>query len=160
MTHGADLIARFYAAFGARDHATMASFYAPDATFCDPVFRDLHGAEIGLMWRMLCERATDLHIEAGGIRADDRTGVAHWEAWYTFSATGRWVNNVIEASFEFRDGLIVRHRDHFSLYRWSRQALGVSGVIFGWMPPMRHLIRRRALVSLARFRAGAGRPSP
>ena len=41
-------------------------------------------------------------------RVDDRGGSAHWEAWYTFSATGRKVHNVVEANFEFADGRVLR----------------------------------------------------
>ncbi|MBA3630597.1 MAG: hypothetical protein H0W55_13180 [Actinobacteria bacterium] len=34
------------------------------------------------------------------------------------------VHNKIGVSFSFRDGLNIRHRDHFDFYRWSRMALG------------------------------------
>ena len=54
---------------------------------------------------------------------------AHWEAHYLFSATGRKVLNRIDAEFEFdHAGLIVRHRDRFDFWAWSRQALGLPGV--------------------------------
>ena len=106
MPTNADVIRSFYAAFQRRDHAAMAACYAPDATFSDPVFRDLQGPRVAAMWRMLCERATDLRIEASDIEAEGDRGSARWEAWYTFSATGRPVHNIIRASFEFRDGLI------------------------------------------------------
>ena len=64
------------------------------------------------------------------------TGRAHWVATYTYSATGRPVENRIDATFEFRDGRIVRHRDRFDLYRWARQALGPKGLLLGWLPPV------------------------
>ena len=51
----AALINRFYEAFARQDGETMAACYAPDAHFHDPVFQDLHGDEVGAMWRMLCE---------------------------------------------------------------------------------------------------------
>lgn len=79
-----------------------------DATFRDEVF-ELSGAErIGGMWQMLIERGSDLTVEVSHIEADATRGSAHWEARYTFSATGRPVHNVIDATFELRDGLIVR----------------------------------------------------
>ena len=95
MDQPAEVIRRFYAAFQRRDHAAMAACYAPDATFSDPVFPALRGPAVGAMWRMLCERGTDLRIEASGIEADSARGSARWEAWYTFSATGRPVHNII-----------------------------------------------------------------
>jgi len=151
MERHAELIQGFYVAFQRRDHAAMAACYAPDATFSDPVFRDLRGVRISAMWRMLCERGTDLRIEASGIEADADRGSAHWEAWYTFSATGRPVHNIIQASFHFRDGLIQRHTDSFDLYRWARQALGVKGLLLGWTPPVQHAIRAQAARALDGF---------
>lgn len=132
MHPNAALLERFYAAFTARDHAGMAACYHPDAEFHDPAFGDLRGPQVAAMWRMLCERATDLRVEASAITADDHRGQAHWEAWYPFTRTGRKVHNVVEASFEFKDGLILRHRDDFSQWKWARQAMGPVGLLIGW----------------------------
>ena len=66
----------------------MAACYHPEVHFSDEVF-DLRGADAGLMWRMLCTSGRDLVIEPSGIAADERTGRAHWDARYTFGATGR-----------------------------------------------------------------------
>ena len=151
MPDHAQLIRDFYTAFQRRDHATMAACYAPDARFSDPVFTQLDGWRIGAMWRMLCERATDFELEFRGIAADAARGAAHWEAHYTFSATGRHVHNVIDAAFEFRDGLIVRHTDRFDFYRWTRQALGLKGTLFGWTPLVRNAVRAQAARGLEAF---------
>jgi uncharacterized protein len=150
----ADLIQRFYSAFAERDHATMAACYAPDAEFSDPVFPGLRGAEIGDMWRMLCERARDFRLEFGSVATGGGSGSARWEAWYTFTPTGRPVHNVIQASFTFEGGRIRRHTDRFDLYRWARQALGLQGLLLGWSPPVQRAIRAQARRSLERFRAG------
>lgn len=145
------LLRKFYDAFARRDGEAMAACYAPDVRFSDPVFPDLQGERAGAMWKMLTGRAADLKIEASGFRADDRTGEAHWEAWYTFSATGRKVHNIIDARFEFRDGLIVRHDDHFDFWRWSRQALGALGLVLGWSPVVRNKVRATAAKGLDQF---------
>jgi hypothetical protein len=63
------------------------------------------------------------------------------------------VHNVIEAAFTFRDGRIATHRDHFDLYRWTRQALGTTGVLLGWTPFLRSAVRRKAALALVRFSA-------
>jgi ketosteroid isomerase-like protein len=149
----AELITRFYEAFGQRDGETMAACYHPDASFSDPVFPSLDGEGAGDMWRMLTEGADDLRIEFSDVRADDDAGSAHWEAWYTFSATGRHVHNVIDARFEFRDGLIARHDDRFDFWRWSRQALGLPGVLLGWTPILRNKVRSTAGNRLVKWRA-------
>jgi limonene-1,2-epoxide hydrolase len=147
----AELIRAFYAAFQRRDHAAMAAWYAPRATFSDPVFPALAGWQIGAMWRMLCERATDLEIELGTVVADASRGSAHWEATYTFSATGRRVHNVIEASFQFAGDVVQHHTDAFDLYAWTRQALGLKGVLLGWSAPVQKAIRSQAARGLAAF---------
>jgi ketosteroid isomerase-like protein len=152
----AALIDRFYEAFSRRDSETMAGCYAPDATFSDPVFQDLRGAEVTSMWRMLCERGTDLEVTHSDVRSKDDRGSAHWDAHYTFSPTGRRVHNSINATFVFRDGLIAEHVDSFDLWRWARQALGPSGVALGWAPPVRNKIRSQARENLREFMA-AGR---
>lgn len=148
-----DVVTRLYQAFAVRDHAEMARCYTPDARFADPVFTDLRGAQVATMWRMLCQRAADLRIIYSNVSGDGNSGAAHWEAWYTYSATGRPVHNVIEATFTFRDGLIATHRDHFDLFRWTRQALGTTGLLLGWTPLLQGAVRRKAAVALARFSA-------
>ena len=158
MTHpNAALIANFYEAFARRDATAMAAAYHPDATFSDPVFPSLDRAGTVAMWAMLCERATDLTIEPSAIAADAERGSAHWDATYTYSATGRRVLNQIDASFTFRDGLILRHEDRFSLYRWMRQAFGLNGVMAGWLPPVQRAVRGQAAKALAAYRAKRGR---
>jgi ketosteroid isomerase-like protein len=149
----AQLIETFYAAFGRRDAAGMVACYHPEIWFSDPAFGDLKGPRAGAMWKMLCERATSLVIEASDISADDAKGRAHWEAKYEFSATGRQVHNKIDASFEFRDGKIVRHADTFDLWRWAGMALGPKGKLLGWLPPVKSAIKKQALKGLAQYEA-------
>lgn len=153
MQNHIDLINRFYTAFQARDAATMASCYHPDVQFSDPVFTDLRGPRAGAMWRMLCERGKDLKIEFRDVRADDKTGSAHWDAWYTFATTGRKVLNRIDARFEFRDGLILRHTDSFDLHAWAGQALGLTGKLLGGTRLLQNKIRAMAAKGLADYLA-------
>jgi ketosteroid isomerase-like protein len=147
------LIERFYAAFGERDGAGMAACYAPRVRFSDPVFPDLEGEEAGAMWRMLTARGTDLRIDLLEREADDERGSARGRAEYTFTQTGRPVVNDVRASFRFAGGLITEHRDDFDFHRWARQALGTTGRLFGWAPPLRAAVRRRARAGLEEFRA-------
>jgi ketosteroid isomerase-like protein len=150
------LIRTFYAAFAGRDGAAMAACYAPGARFSDPVFTDLRGADIGAMWTMLCARAEGLQIRLPSASAGDDSGHARWEADYSFSKTGRIVHNAIAASFRFRGGKIVEHRDAFSLWRWAAMALGPKGALLGWLPPVRAQIRAQADAGLRAYLAKAG----
>ncbi|HET7462268.1 MAG TPA: nuclear transport factor 2 family protein [Longimicrobium sp.] len=142
------LIHRFYTCFQARDAEGMRACYHPDVVFSDPAFGELRGAAAGDMWAMLCARATDLELTHGNVTADDETGTADWDARYTFTQTGRRVHNRIHAAFAFRDGLIVRHDDDFSFWRWARQALGPAGLVLGWTPQLQAKVRSAARAGL------------
>ncbi len=148
-----ELIRRFYAAFGERNGDAMAALYASGARFSDPVFQDLRGKEPGAMWRMLTGRSDDLTVELLEHEASGDRGSARWLAHYTFTQTGRPVENDVRASFRFADGLIVEHRDEFDFHRWARQALGTSGLLLGWTPLLRAAVRRRARAGLDEFLA-------
>ena len=145
----AELITKFYEAFSRRDAEGMVACYADDVVFSDPVFKELRGIEAKNMWRMLCERGADLKVVFRDVTSDGTTGSAHWDADYTFSLTGRQVHNVIDATFELRDGKIVRHKDVFDLWRWAGMALGAKGKLLGWAPPVQNAIRKQGMKGLS-----------
>ena len=149
------IIARFYDAFQRRDADAMAACYHPDARFSDPVFPDLDADQVRAMWRMLISRGQDLRITYTVLEENRTNGRAEWEAFYTFGRTGRSVHNRIEATFTFKDGLIFTHRDHFDLWRWSRQALGPSGWLLGWSPMLRKKVQATVAAALRNSMAAA-----
>jgi ketosteroid isomerase-like protein len=151
MHSNESLIKEFYTAFQKRDAAAMAACYHPDIVFNDAVFVNLRGADAGKMWRMLLERGKDLRVEFSHVNANDKTGTAHWDAYYTFGRTGNKVHNSIDASFRFQDGKIIEHRDHFDFWRWSRQALGVSGLLLGWTPFLQKKVQAQSAETLAKY---------
>lgn len=148
---------RFYAAFAALDADTMAACYAPEAVFDDPVFSLRGQAQVGGMWQMLCSATRakglgDWKLAYKDISADGQTGQAHWDADYRFSATGRMVHNRIDSVFEFNpQGLIIRQRDSFNFWSWSRQALGLPGVLLGWSPSLKNKVRSTAAANLKKY---------
>ena len=146
------LVRDFYAAFARRDAEAMARCYHPEALFSDPVFPRLRGAEACDMWRMLLARASDLEVALDDATGESGSARAQWTARYTFSRTGRPVVNRVRALFAFRDGLISRHYDHFSFWRWASQALGPAGALLGWSLPLKWKVRRDAQRALERFR--------
>ena len=148
------LIHRFYEAFQRLDAEAMAACYTDDVVFSDPAIGELRGRDAGDMWRMLTTRAKDFSLTFDHVRSDDSTGSAHWVATYLFSATGNTVVNDIGARFVFRDGKICEHHDHFDLWRWSRQALGLKGLLLGWSPALKNAVRAQALKGLKAFQAG------
>jgi SnoaL-like domain len=155
--NGRRTIERFYSAFARLDHATMMACYADGATFRDEAFTLAGPAQIGGMWRMLCEATkakgmAHWKLTHDRVQSDGRRGSAHWEAHYLFSATGRLVHNKIDAAFVFDErGLFTEHVDRFDFAAWSRQALGAPGWLLGWTPFLRNKVRQQAAANLQRF---------
>jgi SnoaL-like domain len=149
----AETIQKLYAAFAALDAKGMAGCYADDASFEDEAFSLRGRHQIGGMWSMLIEGIKkqgrkDWKLDVSGI-TETR---AHWEPTYRFSSTGRLVHNIIDAEFEFdSQGLIKRQRDRFSFWRWSRQALGLPGMLLGWSGFLRGKVKRTAARQLEKY---------
>jgi ketosteroid isomerase-like protein len=149
MRSETEVIEAFYGGFAAGDPGRMEACYHPEVRFSDPVFTDLRGADVMRMWRMLLSRSDDLEITLGRHSGSGGSGTAHWTARYSFSRTGRQVVNEIDADFTFTDGLIVRHRDSFDFWKWSRMALGAPGLFMGWSPMLKKKVRAQSALMLA-----------
>lgn len=151
MNHIA-LVEKFYRSFAVADLDGMLSCYHKEIEFEDPAFGKLNHEMPGKMWKMLLERAKgDLKITYGHIMAGENKGSAVWEAHYHFGTEKRKVINKINASFEFKDGLIYKHKDQFDLWKWSSQALGMRGFLLGWSSFMKQKIRQRSLSLLNNY---------
>jgi len=147
------LIEKFYSAFKNLDAETMANCYHKDIVFKDPAFGILKGVKAKNMWRMLCanQKGKDFKISFSNITFKDVKGTANWEAHYTFSKTGRKVHNKITATFEFKDGKIIKHTDSFNLYRWAQQAFGTTGYLIGWTSFFRKKLQKQTNAMLSKF---------
>lgn len=158
MTKSENCIATFYKAFKELDAETMVSCYHEEVQFEDPAFGILDGARAKNMWRMLCssQQGKDFIVTISDISCENQAGKAHWEAFYTFGKTGRKVHNKIDAKFELKDGKIIRHTDRFSLYRWAKQAFGISGLLLGWTPFFRKKLQRQTNRLLDKFEQKVG----
>jgi ketosteroid isomerase-like protein len=151
MNNNEELIQTFYDAFARLDYETMQKCYAEDPIFNDSVFGILQGDEVKAMWEMLCKNAKDLTIQVEKIEVDGEYGTCNWTALYTFSQTGKKVINHVKAHMRIENGKITEHTDEFDIYKWSRQALGLPGILLGWSGYIKNKIRYRAKTNLAKF---------
>lgn len=151
MSDSTNVVESFYRFFQNKDWRGMQSLYHDDIVFSDPVFQNLKGKEAKAMWHMLAEAARDLTITYRDAKVEGSTGSCHWEAAYDFSRTGRKVHNVIDASFELKEGKIIRHTDTFDLWKWAAMALGMSGKLLGWTPYLQSKVRTTARTGLDKF---------
>jgi len=142
---------RFYDAFALGDWHTMGLMYAQHATFSDPVFPLLGAEEVRAMWQMLLSRAQDFSLNYNVVAHSEDGARVVWVAHYNFGRTARPVTNRVVTEMRFAAGRIVRQVDRFSLWRWSRQALGLQGLLFGWTPMLRETVQARAAADLRKF---------
>jgi len=145
------IIQTFYEAFKNSDSEGMNACYHNDIEFCDPAFGTLKGKDAKAMWTMLCKNGKDVKVEYSKLKANEKTGTAHWEAWYTFSQTGRKVHNIVDATFEFKDGKIIKHTDDFHLRNWAKQALGLKGFLLGGTSFFKKKLQEQTGHNLAEF---------
>ncbi len=153
MTSNEKTIHQFYTAFKNGDTDNMFSYYDLNIKFIDPIFGLLHNNDVLSMWSMLIEKSQgNLSIELSNVKADAFLGSATWIATYNYGKTKRKVVNKIYANFHFKDGLIIKHTDNFDLWKWSTQALGLKGLIFGWTGFMHKKIQKKAIISLKKYK--------
>ena len=146
------LIEKFYSAFQKLDYGTMQDCYSDYPIFNDPVFGILEGDEVSAMWEMLCKNAKDFSLNYANIQLlDEEYATCNWTATYTFSKTGRRVVNNIKAHMRIQNGKITEHTDYFDFWKWSRQALGISGWLLGWSGYLKNRVRFNALKSLRHY---------
>ena len=157
MHPNAQLIQTFYSCFQNLDAMGMKNCYHPEARFSDPAFPNLTGKKVSAMWAMLTDNLKKgnhpWRLEFGNITASDVEGACHWEAYYTLSATGRKVHNIIEAKFKFNNGLVIEHTDRFDFYRWARMGFGWPGMVMGWTPFFQKKVQVRVNGLLEKYMA-------
>jgi ketosteroid isomerase-like protein len=144
------LITTFYEAFANQDAEGMIACYADDIAFQDPAFGRLHGEDAKDMWRMLLSKK-DAAPEVRLVDVSDDGTSADWWARYNYGPKRRPVINEISASFVIKNGKITEHTDYFDLWKWSRQALGLPGLLMGWSPFMRSKVQETTREMLGRF---------
>jgi len=146
------LIERFYTAFQKLDYKSMQECYSEHPVFNDPVFGIIEGDEVRAMWEMLCKNAKDFSLSFSNIELlDEEYATCNWTARYTFSKTGRRVENHIKAYMRIQNGKITEHTDFFKFWKWSKQALGISGWLLGWSNFLTRKVRINALRNLETF---------
>ncbi|MFN0083078.1 MAG: nuclear transport factor 2 family protein [Ferruginibacter sp.] len=152
MNNDERLIERFFTAFQKLDADEMNACYSDDIAFYDPMFELLRGDEARAMWEMLCKNAKNFSLTFDNIKSlDDGYYTCNWTATYTFSKTGRPVVNMCKAHMRVENGLVIEHSDGWSLQKWSAQAIGISGKLFGWAGFYRRRLKNNARRNLLAY---------
>lgn len=127
----AQRIREFYKCFAIGDYHGMQACLHDDVKFHDMGF-DLQGkGPVGLMWQMICLMPDGIRVRLADVGLKNGKWTAHWECHYYFrrepDSAPRPVHNKIEATFQFKDGLIVGHEDTCDFWNWFKQATGNVG---------------------------------
>ncbi|TSE03626.1 nuclear transport factor 2 family protein [Aquimarina algiphila] len=146
-----ELIKTFYTSLNDHNVDLMMSCYHDEIIFEDPIFGKLQPDKAKKVWYWLCENGKDLTAKFSDIQIEDQKGSAYWEARYTFGDRKRPVLNRVNSYFEFKDGKIIKHVDHFSLKQWASQAMGWKGKVLGGTSYFRKKIQHRSNRLLDKF---------
>ena len=147
-----ELIEKFYTSFSNGNVKKMTECYHENIVFQDPVFGVLKGEKAIKMWEMLLSRTTkSTKISFNNIQTTIEKGSANWKAEYNYGKANRKVINLVSANFKFKDGKIIEHIDTFNLWKWTQQAMGTVGYLFGWTPFMKNKIQKTTNRQLDKF---------
>jgi hypothetical protein len=143
----------FFAAFKSLDSSEMFDLYSTEASFSDEVFSLQRKEDISRMWRFLVSNIARSGRDSWSLSYNVESDTsASWEAKYLFCGTGRLVRNHVRSQFIFdSNGKVCQQIDTFDFWLWSRQALGLVGVLFGWTAFLKRKVRAKALDGLDRF---------
>lgn len=138
-----EIIHNFYQSFSEGNAERMIANYHENIEFKDPAFGTLKGARAKNMWRMLLSRNNDIQISYEILEVTKTSAKVNWTARYNYGPQQRKVINHVTAYINFENAKIIKHTDEFSLWIWSRQALGISGLFLGWTGFMKKKIQQK-----------------
>ena len=141
-----NLIENFYSAMQDKNAEEMIMCYHQAIEFYDPAFGRLMGKRAGDMWRMLMasQNDTSFRVEYSDLSFQENRAFGRLDAYYQFGKSKRPVHNIIYSEFLISEGKIIQHTDRFNLYRWSRQALGITGWLIGWTSWFSNKMKKRS----------------
>ena len=152
MNSNKELINNFFSAFQQLDSRSMAGCYTDSIVFFNPLFGLLSATEVNGMWEMFCTTAIDFSLTYGNIQQlDEEYYTCDWVATYRLPVSNRRVVSKVRANMRLAEGKIIEHSDAFSVHQWSKQALGLSGELFGWNSFFQRGLQNRAKKKLNEF---------
>lgn len=146
-----ELVHQFYTSFSEGNAQGMIQCYHENIVFEDPAFGKLKGEKAKAMWTMLMSKKKESEMSISFELVNENQ--ARWTATYKYGPKKAPVTNLVTAHFKFKEGKIIEHRDDFSLWKWSQQALGGSGYLLGWTGFMKSKIQATTNKLLDHFMA-------
>ena len=116
------------------------------------MFGELNGDSVKKMWEMLLSnKDAQFKLTFSDIHEKNNFVYAKWQASYYYGPHKRFVVNSVNAKFKFSENKIILHEDQFNLWKWSKQAIGLPGVILGWSNFFKSKLQTEANKKLNKF---------
>jgi len=124
------LLLKFFKAVQTQDVKAIGECYHNDIEYYEPAYGKMTGPRALGYWSFFFSQVKEMQCEYDGLKINGDKGTLHIEEWYTWSATGHAVHNLVDCEFDFKDGKIFRHIDNYNLNAWAFQSLGAK--YLGW----------------------------
>ena len=150
MNQNEATIHRFFTAYQNKEYTTMQNCYSKDAVYNSPIYGLINAEHVKAMWEMICKTNEEesLHFEKIELLDHEYT-TCDWSLAYYY--TNRRINNKIKSYLRLENGLIIEHTDAFDLYKWSRMAFGLTGLLIGWSKFFQKKIQKSTRNKLSEF---------
>ena len=146
-----EILTKFYTSFSEGNSAGMISCYHENVVFDDPAFGKLKGERAIAMWQMLLSKKVESELNISFKIMNENQ--VEWIANYKYGPKKAPITNKVIGTFEFKDGLILKHSDNFSMWKWSQQALGLSGYLLGWSSLVKNKVQATTNKLLKKYMA-------
>ncbi|HEV7406516.1 MAG TPA: nuclear transport factor 2 family protein [Chthoniobacteraceae bacterium] len=154
-----EVLTNLYTCLANHDYEGMEKCYHPDATFRDIGFTLEKRTPIRAMWHLISE--TDLRASFKIVDGEGSPSTVDLIDEYTFPPTGKRVRNPIRSVFEFKEGLIFKHRDFCDTRQWCIDAWGpLLGLLFWLLPFLQRALTMSQYHSWVKRHSEYAKPNP
>jgi ketosteroid isomerase-like protein len=136
------LVEQHYKAIQAKDADAILAVYAADCRIDHPLIGRMSKDEFSKAVQAFIRQTPDYELEfqishAGAQRVD-----AEWALTHVFHLTGRTIRLAGATTYFLSANRITRHIDQFDRRAWSRQAMGMTGLVLSFVPGWRSFVER------------------
>lgn len=142
----------FFGALQRHDVDALVRFYAHEAEFFHPLLGRLTQLQVSAAWRRFVQLTPDLSVRFRIEQVGPGAAEASWTQSYLFHLTGRRVS--VSGTSQFLLGRqggrlqIIKQIDQCDRRQWSRQALGMKGLLLSFVPGWRTFVENELRLTL------------
>lgn len=131
-----------------RDVTRAVAAYASEAQIMHPIVGKLTKDQLSGALTVFINRTKTYELHHEIRLAGPASAHVAWSIDHVLFVTGRRVRISGVSELVFEGDRIVLHRDYLSVRDWSRQALGLKGLVLSWIPSWSRFVAREMRCSL------------